>query len=138
MALACLLLFGPYQGVEARVFLSDKEAHVIGFYGLSGLVFLAWPRSRRGELSLALLVLAAGSEIVQGQVGRDADLRDFIADAGGVLAANAPAWAERVRGLCRAPPDTPLLQAWRAIDRRRSRRAAPGSRPAHPRLRRTA
>ena len=137
-AAACALLFGPYQGIEARVFLSDKEAHVVGFYGLSGLLFLAFPRSRRGELSLALLVLAAGSEIVQGLVGRDADLRDFAADACGVLAVNAPCWAERVRGLCRAPPDMPVLQAWRAMDRRRPRRAASRSRPARHAVRPTA
>ncbi len=128
VAAACALLFGPYQGIEGRVFLSDKEAHVVGFYGLSGLVFLAFPRSRRGELSLALLVLAAGSEIVQGFVGRDADLKDVAADAFGVIAVNAPSWAERVRGLCRTPPNTPLLQAWRAMDRRRARGTAPAPR----------
>jgi VanZ family protein len=69
-----------------RLFLSDKLQHLLAYLALA-LWFggLMAPR-RYLPLALGLLALGAGIEIVQGLMGlgREADWRDFLADALGI------------------------------------------------------
>jgi VanZ family protein len=101
-----VLLLGPFQGAERLVYLSDKQAHALAFFGLTMISFVAGARVRRGDLALALIALAAASEVAQFCVGRDGSLADVLADAAGVLLAWAPTQAMAVRARARAavPP----------------------------------
>lgn len=66
--------------------LSDKFEHLIAYTGLA-VWFGGLLRPRRYlQLALALLALGGGIEIAQGLMGlgREADWRDFLADALGV------------------------------------------------------
>jgi VanZ family protein len=116
-----VLLLGPFQGAERLVHLSDKQAHALAFFGLTMVSFVAGPRVRRGDLALALVALAAASEVAQFCVGRDGSLGDVLADAAGVLLAWAPTQVMAVRARARAavPP----------VERRRRRGSRVPSRP---------
>lgn len=67
---------------------SDKFEHVLAFFVLA--VWFAGVLSRRDflYLLLALVAFGGGIEIAQGLMGlgREADIRDLLADAAGVLA----------------------------------------------------
>lgn len=90
-------MLGPFQGVENRLISPDKAAHFVAFYGLTLLMFAAFPTRRRLDL-VALAVLAgSGVEILQGLTGRDAELGDVLADAAGAFAVLAPSWLESAR-----------------------------------------
>lgn len=76
---------------------SDKVNHVAGCYALTLLIVTALPGLRPSHVA-ALIVLAGGAvELVQGQVGREASLSDFLANLAGVLAAVLPLWLARLR-----------------------------------------
>ena len=66
--------------------ISDKFEHLIAYTGLAIWFGGLLPPRRYVQLALALLVLGGGIEIAQGLMGlgREADWRDFFADALGV------------------------------------------------------
>jgi VanZ family protein len=92
----------------------DKAEHALAFFGMSvwfgGLV----RRSRYALIALAMLLFGGGIEIAQGVMGlgRDADIRDFVADGVGITVAmillylGLGAWTRWVEGLI-----------WRSRDR---------------------
>jgi VanZ family protein len=95
--LCAVAMLGPFQGIENRLISPDKAAHFAAFYGLTLLMFAAFPARRRLDL-VALAVLAgSGVEILQGLTGRDAELGDVLADAAGAFAVLAPSWLESAR-----------------------------------------
>lgn len=125
-----ILTLGPFQGLEARIGLSDKAAHALAFYILTLLLFSIAPRRRRTDLALAALALGILIELSQGLTGRSLSILDFLADALGVAAATAPAWIERFRHSARRRPFLVLGAA--EYDRHtgpRSGRGAPANRP---------
>jgi VanZ family protein len=99
------------------VHLWDKAEHALAFFGMSlwfgGLV----RRSRYLLVALAMLLFGGGIEIGQATMGwgRDADIRDFVADSVGITAAmillylGLGAWTRWIEGLI-----------WRSRDRERS------------------
>ena len=69
-----------------RLQLSDKFEHLIAYVGLAVWFGGLLPPRRYVSLALVLLALGGGIEIAQGLMGlgREADWRDFLADALGV------------------------------------------------------
>lgn len=90
-----LVLLGPFHAVESWTLGADKLQHVLLFYVLSLVVMVGAPRVPPAPQIWMLLFLAAGSEVLQGYVGREASLQDFSADAIGMLLAFAPRWIGR-------------------------------------------
>jgi|TARA_R100000149_G_scaffold25276_2_gene9506 VanZ family protein len=75
----------------------DKAGHFLSFYVLTILYVLAAPHAPRWAI-VALLVVAGGLiEIVQGQVGRNAEWADWLADIAGIACAALPVWLEALR-----------------------------------------
>jgi VanZ family protein len=96
--LVCAIgMVGPFQGIERALVPWDKAAHFIAFYGVTLLLFSAFPDRRR--LDLAVLATFAGTavEVLQLLDGRDAELGDILADAAGAFAVLAPIYLERLR-----------------------------------------
>ena len=80
----------------------DKAGHFLSFYVLTILYVLATPRAPRWTI-VALLVVAGGViEIAQGQVGRNAEWGDWLADIAGITLATLPVWLEALRRRMRA------------------------------------
>jgi VanZ family protein len=103
LAAACACVWGAVfapQGIEHAFVPWDKAAHFIAIYGLTILLFAAFPNRRRLDLMLLAIFGGAAVELAQLMVGRDAELGDTLADAAGALAVMAPIWLERLR----APP----------------------------------
>jgi VanZ family protein len=99
-----VLLLGPFQGLEARLGLSDKTAHAAAFYVLSLGLFASFPRIRRTDLAFGVVGFAAATEIAQLFTGRSGSFEDFAADSAGIVIAVLPAMVERLRySLHRAP-----------------------------------
>ena len=128
---AAALLFGPFAGVESAAGLTDKEAHLLGFYGLSLLTYFAFPRRRRNDLAVMLVMLAGATELVQAGIGRDGDIWDWAADAAGIGLTVAPTFVEQLRKAVREAPHLPLRRALALADRRR-KAAAPQPHPSSP------
>lgn len=97
-----VILLGPFQGLEARIGLSDKTAHAAAFYALSLGLFASLPRVRRTDLAIGVVAFAAATEVAQTFTGRTGSFEDFAADATGVLVAVLPAMVERLRYALRA------------------------------------
>ena len=97
-----VILLGPFQGLEARIGLSDKTAHAAAFYALSLGLFASLPRIRRTDLAIGVVAFAAATEVAQTFTGRTGSFEDFAADATGVLVAVLPAMVERLRYALRA------------------------------------
>lgn len=97
----CVLVFGPFGGQEARVGLSDKEAHAFAFYILTALSLAALPRLRRWDVALVILAFGGLIEVVQSFVGRNGNLEDWAADGFGVALCLAPMMLQNLRALMR-------------------------------------
>jgi VanZ family protein len=69
----------------------DKAEHFTAFYVLMGIASAAFPRRPLWLVGLLLSGFGGGIEVVQGFVGRDCDVFDWVADSLGVLAVIAPA-----------------------------------------------
>ncbi|WP_310540853.1 VanZ family protein [Phenylobacterium sp.] len=96
--LVCAIgMVGPFQGVEQALVPWDKAAHFMAFYGLTLLLFTAFPRRRRLDLTVLAIFAGAATEVAQILAGRDAELGDLCADALGALAVLAPVWLEHLR-----------------------------------------
>jgi VanZ family protein len=103
LALAALLL-GPDTHLEDMLGVSDKIAHAAAFYTLTLGLFACFPRNRRTDLGLIVILIGGGTEVIQSLVGRDGNFPDFAADATGIVAAMLPATIERVRISIRQQP----------------------------------
>jgi VanZ family protein len=68
----------------------DKAEHFTAFYVLMGIGSAAFAKRPLWLIGLLLSGFGGLIEIVQGQVGRDCDVFDWIADSLGVLAVIAP------------------------------------------------
>lgn len=120
--LVAVLALGPFQGIEHVIGLGDKAAHAVAFGGLLAIAFLAFPRMRRNDLALAVLVLGAAVEIAQLMAaGRSPSLMDWLADAAGVCIVHGLSMIEMVRKVAREQGDMTFAQV-EAGDRRRGRR----------------
>jgi VanZ family protein len=116
-----VLALGPFQGAERLVGLSDKTAHAVAFGGLLAVSFLAFPRSRRGDLAIAALVLGAGVEVAQLFGHRSASLLDWLADAAGVATIYGASMIETIRKMARDHGGQTFAEI-AALDRRRAAR----------------
>jgi VanZ family protein len=86
---------GPAPGILNAFRLADKVFHALHYTLLTFLFLLAaaWRPGRRGAphrraaalVVVSALVLGAAIEVIQGHVGRHADVLDFLADAVGVF-----------------------------------------------------
>lgn len=104
-------MVGPFQGVEEALIPWDKAAHFTAFYILTSLLYVAFPRRRRLDLTVTAIFAGAGIEIAQGLSGRDMGVGDMFANALGAGAVLLPMY----------------LQEWRAprrVERRQSREIA--------------
>jgi hypothetical protein len=90
-------MLGPFRGIERAFVPWDKAAHFIAFYGLTLLMFSAFPERRRLDLALLATFVGAAIEVIQAMVGRDGELADLLADAAGAFAVYAPIHLERLR-----------------------------------------
>src|SRR5690606_22076798 len=92
LLVSLVLMIGPFGGFEASTGVSDKLAH----FGVFALILwsfgVLFPRLQRIRAALLAVALGGAVEVVQGMIGRDADLLDLVADAAGILAALA-LWA---------------------------------------------
>lgn len=93
------LAFQPSTGMESGL-PWDKANHAAAFVVLTVLAGCGWPGLSRIALVLTMLAAGIGIELVQGlpQIGRDADVRDVVADGVGIAAGLAGmAWLRRRR-----------------------------------------
>lgn len=90
-------MIGPFQGVEEMLIPWDKAAHFIAFYVLTSLLYVAFPKSRRVELTAVAILAGFGTEIAQGVSGRDMGLGDAMADTLGALAVLLPMYLQQMR-----------------------------------------
>jgi VanZ family protein len=124
-----VLTLGPFQGAESHFGLTDKEAHAIAFGGLLAVSFLACPRMRRNDLTLAALVLGAAIEVAQSFTGRDGNVADWLADALGIGVIYGASLIEQLRKLARERGDLTFGQIVRMDRRRQQRRAVAAFEP---------
>jgi hypothetical protein len=127
---AVMALAGPWQGLGAKVGLDDRLTHVLAFGALVALAYLAFPKRRRNDIALALVLLAGVAEayrLFAGQTG--VALVDWGADALGVAIIHFAGQIESVRRLARQAPYTSFRDI-RAADRRRGRRKPARARTA--------
>ena len=85
IVVSVVVLFTPATGVPTAPPGVDKVVHAALFAALAGTG--RWAALGARGLALALLVYAAGSELVQGLdlLNRSASLADWLADAVGIL-----------------------------------------------------
>lgn len=71
----------------------DKLLHFTAYFGLAAIATVAL-RARRTTLWVLTALVALGGllEVVQGMIGRDADIRDEIANVLGVLCGGFVGW----------------------------------------------
>ena len=81
-----VVLFAPAGDVPAAPPGVDKVVHAVLFLALAATG--RWAGLRPGVLGPALVVYAAGSEVLQGltAIGRTASVADWLADVAGLLA----------------------------------------------------
>jgi VanZ family protein len=77
------VLFAPAQDVPPAPFGVDKLVHASLFAALA--LTGQWAGVGRRVLAPILVLYAAGSEVIQGLIGRDAAVGDWLADVVGVL-----------------------------------------------------
>lgn len=99
-----VLMLGPFGAAEAKTGVSDKAAHVVAFGVITGSLAILRPRWGLWLIAGGALAIGVAVEIIQGQVGRDADIADVIADMAGIaLATFALMSAMGVRFRARIP-----------------------------------
>jgi VanZ family protein len=128
---AGVALVGPFRYSDLGLPFPDTIAHAILFYGLTVGAMAALPRSRATDIALTMTALAAGSELAQMTVGREASVHDTLGDLLGVAVAYVPVAVGRLRELTRLHPHTSFAEIRRNDPRRRRNRVhpAPQARP---------
>lgn len=87
-----------------RLFHWDKAEHFTAFYVLTILAAAAFPRRPLLVIAVALSLLGAGIEVVQGLpfIARDCDIWDWVADTLAIAAVclplALPRWRKTARG----------------------------------------
>jgi VanZ family protein len=82
------------HAVPVETHIWDKLLHFTAYFGLALIAAFARRSNRALILTvLALVVLGGLLEIVQGMVGRDADIKDEIANTIGAVTGGALGWA---------------------------------------------
>jgi len=81
------LLLGPGTVIEQNVIGFDKVAHFFAFGFVLWSFGVLFPRRTRVQLAIAAVLFGALTEILQGMVGRDADVFDLLADSAGIATA---------------------------------------------------
>ncbi|MCC6789897.1 MAG: hypothetical protein IT547_18880 [Hyphomonadaceae bacterium] len=123
LALAGALIFTLYAAFAPSpdapdILLWDKAAHFAAFFTLAILAALSFPRAPLLVIGVALSVLGAAIEIIQGlpAVHRDRDVVDWLVDTAAVILALWPGPLRGARARLRqpeietesaAPPDEP-------------------------------
>jgi hypothetical protein len=94
------VLFAPASDVPPAPVGVDKLVHASLFaaLALTGL----WAGVSRVVLVPVLVLYGAGSEVIQGLIGRDAAVGDWVADVAGVLL-GLLAWLRLARRVARRP-----------------------------------
>jgi hypothetical protein len=94
------VLFAPASDVPSAPVGVDKLVHASLFaaLALTGL----WAGVSRVVLVPVLVLYGAGSEVIQGLIGRDAAVGDWVADVAGVLL-GLLAWLRLARRVARRP-----------------------------------
>jgi len=89
MALAAWMFIAPVEGPPPAFPFQDKIFHTLAFACLTGPGVLVLPRRYLWFWLAHMAVLGAGIEWVQGRadLGRSADIVDFIADCVGIAVA---------------------------------------------------
>jgi VanZ family protein len=106
-ATVAILVFGPFSGAEERLGLTDKESHILAFYGLAALSLLAMPRMRKWDVVLICLTIGGLIEVIQPFLGRSGSITDWLADAAGVFLAVVPMMFEAARRALRGDSPAP-------------------------------
>lgn len=131
-----ILVLGPFSQAEESLGLTDKEAHIIAFFGLTVMMQLAFPRVRRMDMALGVLLLGAMIEVAQLFTGRSASVGDWLADLIGVAVATIPSYAETFRHFARLgvsmPQRRPGDAALARVPHRVTRHPLPPHTPHHP------
>jgi VanZ family protein len=83
----------------------DKGLHFGTFYVLEVLALVSYRRLRITP-AIGLVLLGGAIELIQGQIGRDCSVWDWLADTLGVMAAMAPVAAAKLRWEDRRPGET--------------------------------
>lgn len=124
LAQAVVLWGGFTKGAgQLQILPWDKAEHFIAFLGLMLLATPAFPALSPAVLALALAVEGALIEVVQALplVGRDGDIRDWLADVAGILTVIGVLVAGYVRLRLGEDPSVDvgaLLSRRRGLDRR--------------------
>jgi hypothetical protein len=89
MAVAALYFIAPVDGPPPSIPFQDKIFHAVSFACLTGPGVLVLPRRYLWFWLAHMVVLGAGIEWVQGRsdLGRSADVLDFLADCVGIALA---------------------------------------------------
>lgn len=82
-----VLMLGPFGGLEKSTGVSDKIGHIIAFAVITCSLAILRPRWGLALIAGTALAIGVGVEIIQGQVGRDADIADVFADIAGIALA---------------------------------------------------
>lgn len=99
-----ILVFGPFSGAEEWFGLTDKESHILAFYGLASFGLLAMPRMRKWDVVLICLAIGGLIEVIQPFIGRSGSVMDWLADVTGVFLAVVPMMFEAARRSLRGDP----------------------------------
>ena len=82
-----VLMLGPFGGLEKSTGVSDKIGHVMAFAVIAGSLAILRPRWSLPVIACAALAIGVAVELIQGQVGRDTDVLDVVADMVGIALA---------------------------------------------------
>lgn len=114
-----VLTLGPFQDAEQIFGLSETAAHALAFGGLLAIAFLAFPRMRRVDLTIAAIVLSGAVEAAQLLGDRGVNVMDWLADVAGLLAVYAVSMTETLRAATRAHGELTFDQI-AVLDRRQA------------------
>lgn len=82
------LMPSPMLILPSAINFWDKAQHALGFFGLTWLALLAYPRKPMSQLGVILLLLGGAIELAQWATGwRQGDWLDLLADAVGISSA---------------------------------------------------
>lgn len=87
LILLLVSLLGPGTSLEQDIVGLDKVAHFFAFGFVLWSFGVLFPRRTRVQLAIAAVLFGALTEILQGLVGRDADVFDLLADSAGIATA---------------------------------------------------
>jgi len=116
-----LVVWGELATVGELKGVNDKLQHLVAYFGLAFLTTLAFSGRRKLQGAVALVVMGAVLEILQGFVGRDPSILDALTGAAGVVAGLVAGYAAAF--VLATLPDLPIVQA--ALARYRARGTTP-------------